>query len=209
VPTAESQTIDPHLELIKLALAGALGEKKDQVLGGKYGEGPWRHRVANRIGDLVQATGVELVRERPLDPALRLNGLDRPGCAESMIGSQRMDNIRSCVDSMLDEGVERDLIEAGAWRGGATISTPAVLEAHGGTGRTVWAADSSQGLPAPDVPRHPADRDDPHRAVSELRVGVDQARSNFRRYGLLDDHVKFLVGWFKDTLPSVPIKKPA
>src|SRR5262249_28059364 len=28
-----------------------------------------------------------------------------------------------------------------------------------------------------------------------------------RRYGLLDDQVKFLPGWFKDTLPQSPIDR--
>ena len=28
---------------------------------------------------------------------------------------------------------------------------------------------------------------------------------NFAAYGLLDDQVKFLKGWFKDTLPTAPI----
>ena len=33
--------------------------------------------------------------------------------------------------------------------------------------------------------------------------------SNIEKYGLLDDQVKFLKGWFKDTLPNAPIKKLA
>jgi O-methyltransferase len=38
---------------------------------------------------------------------------------------------------------------------------------------------------------------------------VEQVRHNFERYGLLDDQVEFLVGWFKDTLPTAPIDKLA
>ena len=34
-------------------------------------------------------------------------------------------------------------------------------------------------------------------------------RDNFRRYGLLDDEVEFLEGWFKDTLPAAPIERLA
>ena len=30
-------------------------------------------------------------------------------------------------------------------------------------------------------------------------------RANFERYGLLDGQVRFLQGWFKDTLPGAPI----
>ena len=31
----------------------------------------------------------------------------------------------------------------------------------------------------------------------------------FRRYDLLDEQVRFLEGWFKDTLPNAPIEKLA
>jgi O-methyltransferase len=63
-----------------------------------------------------------------------------------------------------------------------------------------------EGLPRPDAVRYRADAGDKHYSDDGLRVGVKQVRNNFRRYGLLDDQVEFLVGWFKDTLPSAPIK---
>ena len=34
-------------------------------------------------------------------------------------------------------------------------------------------------------------------------AGVDAVRYNFRRYGLLDDRVSFVEGWFNDSLPPV------
>ena len=40
-------------------------------------------------------------------------------------------------------------------------------------------------------------------------VGVDRVRANFERYGLLDDRVRFLEGWFADTLPAAPIEQLA
>jgi O-methyltransferase len=42
-----------------------------------------------------------------------------------------------------------------------------------------------------------------------LAVSRDQVEDNFRRYGLLDGRVKFLAGWFKDTLPTAPISRLA
>jgi O-methyltransferase len=34
-------------------------------------------------------------------------------------------------------------------------------------------------------------------------------RANFERYGLLDDQVRFLPGWFKATLSPAPIDRLA
>ena len=39
-----------------------------------------------------------------------------------------------------------------------------------------------------------------------LAVELDEVRRNFEAYEMLDSQVKFLKGWFKDTLPVAPIK---
>ena len=41
---------------------------------------------------------------------------------------------------------------------------------------------------------------------NHLAVGLDEVRRNFEAYGMLDDQVKFLKGWFKDTLPNAPVR---
>ena len=40
-----------------------------------------------------------------------------------------------------------------------------------------------------------------------LAVPLEDVQQLFRRYGLLDDQVQFLKGWFKDSLPGAPIGK--
>jgi hypothetical protein len=42
-----------------------------------------------------------------------------------------------------------------------------------------------------------------------LAISLDEVRTNFERYGLLDEQVRFLQGWFKDTLPAAPIARIA
>lgn len=42
-----------------------------------------------------------------------------------------------------------------------------------------------------------------------LAVSQEKVEELFRRYDLLDHNVKFLKGWFKDTLPNAPIEKLA
>lgn len=143
------------------------------------------------------------------DPELRAQGQDWPRVAHTMVGSKRLDNVQHCVETVLQAGVPGDLIETGVWRGGCTILMRAILKAHGDASRTVWVADSFEGLPPPDADRFPADRGDTHHALDYLRVSEDEVREAFRRYGLLDDRVRFLKGWFRDTLPAAPIERLA
>src|SRR5271166_4534914 len=70
-----------------------------------------------------------------------------PARAHTMIGLKRLDNLQSCVEQVLRDGIPGDLIETGVWRGGACIFMRAILQAYGDTARTVWVADSFAGLP--------------------------------------------------------------
>lgn len=137
----------------------------------------------------------------------RAEGLGWPMLADTMIGSRRLDNIQSCLEQAIADGVPGDLIETGVWRGGACIFMKAVLAAHGVGDRTVFVADSFAGLPEPDAARYPRDAGDRHHHEEFLAVSADQVRGNFRKYGLLDDRVVLLEGWFKDTLPAAPIDR--
>jgi len=151
---------------------------------------------------------VRLVERAEFDSSRREEGRDWPIDAETMIGMKRLANLRSCVESVIAESIPGDLIETGVWRGGATIYMRAILKVYEVTNRTVWVADSFEGLPKPDT-RFSADAGDQHHLRKELAISVEDVRDNFRRYDLLDDQVKFLVGWFAHTLPTAPIDQLA
>lgn len=137
----------------------------------------------------------------------RDSGLDWPSVAHSMIGKKRMSNLRHLLEDIIHNNVEGDFIETGVWRGGACIYAKAILNSYGLTDRNVWVADSFAGLPEPNIKKYKFDKGDRHSKEEVLAVSREQVEDNFRSYGLLDDSVKFLVGWFKDTLPSAPIEK--
>jgi len=126
----------------------------------------------------------------------------------SMIGAKRMRNIEECLDRIREDGIAGDLAETGVWRGGATVFMAGYLAAYEMTDRVVWAADSFEGLPAPT---HEADRGfDFSAAVAPvLAVSLEEVRGLFERHGLLDERVRFLKGWFRDTLPTAPIESLA
>lgn len=163
--------------------------------------------------ELVKAlarAGITLGRPTsPADLERRQVGKDNDPRAHTMVGIRRLTNIEVCIERVLDDRVRGDLIETGVWRGGAAAFMRAVLKAHGVVDRTVWVADSFEGLPSPDVQRYPQDAGDLHHKLEWLAVSVEDVKETFRRYDLLDEQVRFLKGWFKDTLPAAPIESLA
>jgi O-methyltransferase len=160
-------------------------------------------RVFRRLLFLLHRHGVEPMRLLPVDAVEREVGLDWPIFAQTMIGRKRLANLRACVESVLDDQVPGDLIEAGVWRGGAGILMRAVLQARHVDDRDVWLADSFAGLPPPRPEEHPADAGATWHTYSSLAIPLEEVRANFERYCLLDEHVRFLPGWFADTLPGL------
>lgn len=134
---------------------------------------------------------------------LRLVGEDWPALGETMVGMKRLNSVQGCVEQVLAEGIPGDLIETGVWRGGTTIFMRALLSAHGVTDRYVYVADSFAGLPPPDAGKYPQDKDMILHQIPYLVVPMEQVAESFRRYGLLDDHVIFVKGFFRDTLPEL------
>jgi len=126
----------------------------------------------------------------------------------SLIGRERLDRLHRYLDVILRDEIPGDLIEVGAWRGGTAVFMRAHLRAHAIGDRTVWVADSFEGPPPPGCAE---DADHDMSAAREPILAIDQARVTalFERYGLLDDHVRLLPGWFRDTLAGAPIERLA
>jgi O-methyltransferase len=179
----------------------------------------WPLRMRASLGWLtwlpfLTQRNVMLVRKRPFDQHARDLGLDWPADAETMIGMRRLTSLQRCVETVLADNVPGDLVECGVWRGGASILMRAVLAAYGDETRCVWLADSFEGVPPPDAANYKADKLPwyalgLHHAAPVLAVSEAEVRANFERYGLLDDQVRFLPGWFKDTLQDAPIERIA
>lgn len=134
----------------------------------------------------------------------------------TMIGRPRLDNLQFCVEDVIRNKVPGDMIETGVWRGGATIFMRAILKAHGVTDRTVWVADSFEGLPdlSDKKTTYEMDATTDVKTMNDggpldlaLAVSLDKVKQNFEKFGLLDDQVRFLKGWFCDTLPAAPIER--
>lgn len=150
--------------------------------------------------------GYRIYKSQPFDPTARTTGVDWPSIGYSMVGLKRLENLQSCVETVLREHVPGDLIETGVWRGGACILMRAILKMNDVQDRNVWLADSFEGLPAPSLD---ADVGYDLSDNSYLAVSIDEVKMAFERFGLLDQQVQFLKGWFRDTLPTARIDRLA
>lgn len=142
------------------------------------------------------------------DQPARLDGQDWPANGFTMIGQKRLDNLQHCAEAVLKNDVPGDFLEAGVWKGGAGILLRAVLKAHNCTSRNVWLADSFQGLPQPK-PQWKEDEGDTLHQFAELAISLERVKEHFRVLDLLDDQVKFIPGWFHETLHVAPVEKLA
>jgi O-methyltransferase len=177
-----------YLDLLKLALTDLAGA---------------RTLTVSRSGDTRRRKVPIFCRELEEEELpLRVMGSDWPFGGLTMVGLQRLDDLQECIESVVADGVEGDFVEAGAWRGGASILARATLDSLGAEDRKVVSADSFQGLPAPDAEAFPEDRELDLSRIDYLAVSMDEVRSYFRRFDLLEG-VEFLPGFFNETLPTL------
>lgn len=204
VPTSPAEL---YLDLLKRSLTRTLNAKSTerQTLQARF--------VPKRLAiQLVQAVlaplRLELVRTIRCTAEDYLESgnaaYNRVEDAETMLGMRQLDNMQACIKQVIEDDVPGDLLEAGVWRGGMTILMRAALSAAGDKSRSVWVADSFSGLPEPDHLQ-----DSFGWRAGDMAASIDQVRGNFARYGLLDERVRFLEGYFCDTLPAAPIRELA
>jgi O-methyltransferase len=175
---------DAYLDLLKLSLCDLAG--------------------TSTVSVAAMPDGTVASRELRHDQLrLRSAGMDWPLQGLTMVGLGRLDDLQACVQSVVEDGVEGDLLEAGAWRGGASIVMRATLDALGDHERTVWVADSFEGFPDSD---DPAPYETRLRAFDFLAIPLGEVKANFARFGL-DRGVRFLPGFFEETLPGLTARR--
>jgi O-methyltransferase len=216
-----SRVSSQYIELLKSSLLGDLYIENElrllHTFGGILNNSPLNYadyfhvkrvqpqllevlRHSKQIGGTVVLTHQDAAGQTM--PAQELRNLTE--LSHTMIGRQRLDNLQYCVETVLADGIPGDFIETGIWRGGACIFMRGLLMALGATDRVIWCADSFEGVPAPT---HPEDAgfDLSRNVLPILAVPLAEVQELFSRYGLLDEQVRFLQGWFKDSLAEAPI----
>jgi O-methyltransferase len=209
---------DKYLSILKKSLLNELYLEDEariaylvtkELFGMKVPIHEWGHNLINiktlSLYDLLK-------RSRQVGGYLKIpsheysrNFLETP---HTMIGRARLDNLHTCMDRIVADGIDGDFIETGVWKGGATIFMRGFLQAHDIRDRIVWVADSFEGLPKPTRAEDQG-WDLSKETMPFLAVSLEDVQELFARYELLDNQVRFLQGWFKDTLPDAPIGRLA
>lgn len=202
---------DKYLRLLKLSLVDYLHIDDAQAnacpiqsLVGMTGFKQWKWNarawVARKMSIYPARLDRRSVSQRRSD---RENGLDWPILGQTMTGLKRLDVLQTIIETVIKDDVKGDVIETGVWRGGSCIFMKAVLDLHDQTDRNVWVCDSFEGLPPPDTDKYEHDTGDILYQHDMLRISQEEVAGNFARYELLDDRVKFVKGFFEDTLPKL------
>jgi O-methyltransferase len=168
-----------YLDLLKLALCDLTG-------------------TATMSVGAIPGVGVVSSELRGDQRGLRSAGIDWPLHGVTMVGLPRLADLQSCIETVVQDSVPGDLIEAGAWRGGASIMMRAVLDSLGCTDRTVVVADSFQGFPELDA----AESDGVDYSYEFFSAPLDEVKKNFARFGY-EQGLDFIPGFFEDTLPRL------
>jgi len=121
--------------------------------------------------------------------------MGRIGCLDclTMLGSQRLRDIWDILD-LIRGNVLGDFVQAGVWRGGVSIFARAYFHVYN-MDRKVFACDSFEGFP-----------DDANYAISNptyFDVSEDIVAQNFKAFGLLDENVQLIAGFFNESLAGL------
>ena len=196
-----------YLDLLKRSLTRALfagGVDRHTIAPGRI----HLQFLSKIIRTLLSPINLELVRLIPSGPEDYMESthaaFSRMEDAESMLGVKQFDQMQACITDVIERNVPGDVLEAGVWRGGMTIFMRGVLKALEDNNRQVLVVDSFEGLPDPDEAA-----DSFGWESGAMAVSLDEVKSNFARYGLLDNQVNFIKGYFNESLPSANISSLA
>ena len=122
----------------------------------------------------------------------------------TLCNRSQLDFLGDIMAHLIANHIQGDFLEVGVWRGGVSIFMKAFLKAHNSK-KTVWVADTFSGIPlSTDKFGFTSDIVDKWEDRWEARI--EEVQLHFRRYNMLDENVKFLVGEISKTVVA-PIRQ--
>jgi hypothetical protein len=127
----------------------------------------------------------------------------------SMAGKRRLDNFALSVATVLQEGIEGDIVETGSWRGGASFVAAKVIELMGKHPyRKVYICDSFQGIPSPPSDRVYSEEDSRANFPVFSDLSADRVRTDALHFGIDPSNLQIVEGYFNESLPLLVAHNP-
>lgn len=201
---SEVDARERYLELLKDSLTG--------IITGQVYAPPRSHGTkAKVLGLLDRALShwhLAVARKEEFDLAERLDGITHPLLALTQVGRRRLGQLEEMIRTLLAEGIEGDVLEAGCWRGGTGIFLRGALDVLGGAERTLWLADSFQGYPEPGPDASPEDIKLYEQSLY-WTVSRAEVEESLERYRVMGPTVRLVEGFFHQSLPRAGLGKLA
>lgn len=119
----------------------------------------------------------------------------------------RCNHLWDVLETIHKDKVLGDLVETGVYKGGTSLIM-AQANKFFKMGKTLWCCDSFEGCPDPKETKLGAHKEELH-GKGDFSCPQDTVETNLRKFDLLDNNVKFVKGWFEDTMPSLPVNQIA
>lgn len=199
-----------YLELMRRALTRHNMERYQTVMpANPYGfVFNWKVGLADRVNHLLRKFGFEIAKTSVPASKVREMGQDWPLNAETMIGIRRLEHLHFAMHKLSSDKITGSFMETGVWRGGACIYMAAFCKVYQNDNEII-AADSFRGLPAPDPENEKEDQESKWHEIPYLSVSLEDVKRNFLDYGLLGKNLRFVPGFFSETLPSLDVREIA
>ena len=123
---------------------------------------------------------------------------------------EELARLRSLIESLVDAGVCGDVYETGTWRAGTAIYMAAVFRAYESLQtvpkcppRRFWYFDSFEGFKPSDDKKL-----DKYLASKNYVAPLEVVRESFASFGLNDDNIHLVKGYFEDTMRNLVHVEP-
>jgi len=123
----------------------------------------------------------------------------------TMVGYKNLSNVEDLFKIIVENNIDGDLVETGVWKGGVVILM-AYLNRIYKQNRQIFACDSYEGLPKDS--EYEQDRlVNGNFSQYDYAISLEEVKSNFDKYNLLDDKITFIKGFFENSLVNSNINK--
>ncbi|AVL94424.1 macrocin O-methyl transferase [Moumouvirus australiensis] len=116
----------------------------------------------------------------------------------SMCDNNKIKQIEHIIKEVFKRNIPGSFVETGVWKGGMAMWMKCIMKYHN-QDRNLWLFDTFDSFPEP---KHSKDKiiHNITNLLFEKNPTVQNVRENFKKFGLLDDKVHFVVGNFSKTL---------